>query len=111
VSFTDIANQSFHLKLEDPQDLLPVEAFCRLTEMHINWEKKLIVVIYSCWRSQQAFLASREPFRQLQVELPPNDGGTTFLDSNQPGNAFKATLNAFILQTKLPNATPIDPLV
>lgn len=109
--FTDIANQSFWLRLEDPQDLLPVDAFCRMTEVHINWEKQLLVVIYSCWRSQQAFVAKKEPFRQLQVELPPNDGGTAFLTSDQPGNAFKTALNTFILQTKLTNATPVDPLV
>lgn len=67
-----------HLRVEDPEGLDPVDAFCVLTEVHMNFKTKMLVGIFECWRSREAFEAKRKSFTAIQMQFESEKGGEAF---------------------------------
>jgi len=68
--------------MEDPQDLAPLEqAYCVLSEVLMNLELEAIIVVFKCWRNEQAFLANRKSFNTIQIPFEPEEGGKEFFQN------------------------------
>jgi len=71
-------NMAVYLTVEDPEDLGATEAYCVLTEVHMNYRTQTLVVAFECWRNQAAYEANRKPFTAIQFQFDPDKGGEQF---------------------------------
>jgi len=73
---------AFYADVEDPADVAPVrQAYCVVTEIHLNVLQQAWVGVVQCWRSRQAFLADRDAFRTIPISMKPDEGGKDFFKS------------------------------
>lgn len=72
-------SMSLYLTVEDPEGTAPVQdAFCVLTEVHMNFKTQSLVGIFECWRSYEAFQAQKRSFTAIQVQYERDKGGAEY---------------------------------
>lgn len=73
---------AFYADVEDPADVTPVrQAYCVVTEIHLNVLQQAWVGVVQCWRSREAFRADRDPFRTIPISMKPDEGGKDFFNA------------------------------
>ena len=61
---------------EDPEDTILVKrAYCRIVEAHIDYDKEVVVAVVGFWRSLEAIIHKKAPFKKVAVKLEAGHGG------------------------------------
>ena len=73
---------AFYFDVEDTEDTGTVQqAYCVITEVHLNLRSKVVVGVVECWRSKEACFAGKNPFTAFEVALDEENGGPAYFET------------------------------
>lgn len=101
---------SLTLNVEDPQSTSMVEnAYCVLSEAHLNYELNVVAAVFKCWRNKEAHAANRVAFNAIQVQFPADNGGKLILEQLEAKLPFGNVLRDCCLAQNLGTSRPTLP--
>jgi len=101
---------SLALNVEDPQATGVVEnAYCVLSEAHLNYELNVVAAVFKCWRSKEAHTAKRVAFNAVQIQFPADNGGKLILEQLEAKLPFGNVLRDCCLAQDLGVSRPTAP--